>query len=467
MKRSERILQVLIWLGVVCSVFLVSCQNEDVDINTGNNAQTLNKTSTLTGFLRRVSMENTVDDNVIDSTSCFKVKLPVNIVINGEQDFTVNSEEDYATVHELLQTPNGYGSVDFVFPITVIFPDYSEQIVTSQEQFNQLSNCGESPNQTPISCFSIQYPITVFGYNSDFQLAQTFVVHSDMEFFLFLLNLEINEYYAISYPISVTNENGQTIVVTNNEELEALILQTIPLCSNSEPTCPNPHILINDLIIYMPFANETRDLISMDYATPLTNPSFVTDRSGNANSAISFNGENFLTLLTTENRNIQVGDSLSISVWVKMQNTNPSNLERIFEKSNGEVTNAQPNFGLGIYDLNAPFFYSTSTEITNVFDTSWGQSQTLPNDTENWHHIVITVETDSENFSIIRLYRDGLLRNSAEAQALFLNTQVFDYFIGKNLQAHIDDLRVYKRLLNQDEVNILFELQGDTNTCFE
>lgn len=466
MKNRERILQSLIWLAIVCSSLLVSCQNEDVDINTGTNAQTLNKTSNLSKLLSRVSMENTSNDNVLDSTSCFKVKLPVNVVLNGEQTFTVNSEEDFGTVAEILQTPNGNGTIDFTFPITVIFPDYSEEMVTSQQQFNQLSNCNaQPPEEAPIGCFSIQYPITVFGYNSNFQIAQTYVVDSDLELFLLILNLQANEYYSISYPISVLNSNGQTMVINNNSELEALILQTIPLCANPEPTCPNPHILINDLIIYMPFANEIRDLISLDYATSQTNPTFVTDRIGNANAAISFNGENFLTLLTTPNRNIQVGDSLSISVWVKMQNTNPSNLERIFEKSNGEVTNAQPNFGLGIYDMNAPFFFNTSSEITNVFDFSWNQSQTLPTDTENWHHIVVAVEPTA-NGPIVRLYRDGILRNSGEGFELFANTQAFNYFIGKELQAHIDDLRVYKRLLNPNEVNILFELEGDTNTCF-
>lgn len=467
MKNRERILQSLIWLAIVCSGLLVSCQNEDLEINTGTNAQTLTKTSNLSKLLSRVSMENTSNDNVLDSTSCFKVKLPVDVVLNGEQTFTVNSEDDFGTIAEILQTPNGNGTIDFVFPITIVFPDYSEQVVTSLQQFNQFSDCNpQTPEESPIGCFSIQYPITVFGYNSNFQIAQTYVVDNDLELFLLILNLQANEYYSVSYPISVLNSNGQTIVINNNSELEALILQTIPLCADTEPTCPNPHILINDLIIYMPFANETRDLISLDYATSQSNPTFVTDRSGNANGAISFNGENFLTLLTTPNRNIQVGDSVSISVWVKMQNTNPSNLERIFEKSIGEITNTQPDFGIGIYDLNAPFFYNTASEITNVFDTSWSQSQTLPNDTENWHHIVITIEPENENISIIRLYRDGVLRNSGEGLNIFLNTQAFNYFIGKELQAHLDDLRVYKRLLNPDEVNILFELEGDTNTCF-
>ena len=466
MKNRERLLQTLIWLAIVCSGLLVSCQNEEVDINTGTNAQTLNKSSNLSKLLSRVSMENTSNDNVLDSTSCFSVKLPVNVILNGQETFTVNSENDFGTIAEILQTPNGNGTIDFVFPITLVFPDYSEQVVTSQQQFNQFTDCNpQTPEEAPIGCFSVQYPITVFGYNSNFQIAQTYVVDNDLELFLLILNLQVNEYYAISYPISVSNSNGQTIVINNNSELEALILQTIPLCANSEPTCPNPHVLINDLIIYMPFANETRDLISLDYATSQLTPTFVTDRSGNANGAISFNGENFLTLLTTENRNIQVGDSLSISVWVKMQNTNPSNLERIFEKSNGEVTNAQPNFGLGIYDMNAPFFFNTSSEITNVFDASWNQSQTLPTDTENWHHIVVTVEP-AANGPIVRLYRDGVLRNSGEGFELFANTQLYNYFIGKELQAHVDDLRVYRRLLNPNEVNILYELEGDTNTCF-
>ncbi len=61
------------------SIFtLTSCQNEDTQISTDDSAN-LTNTSALTGLLSRVSQDSTSIDNVIDSTSCFSVNLPVTV----------------------------------------------------------------------------------------------------------------------------------------------------------------------------------------------------------------------------------------------------------------------------------------------------------------------------------------------------------------------------------------------------
>jgi hypothetical protein len=456
--NMKKVLQSILVLSCI-AVFAISCQNEENE--TRQNEETLSKTAPLTGLMKRVSMNATADDNVIDSTSCFSVKLPVNLIVNS-QSVTINTENDYHLVNDIFEvTDTDQDYVDFVFPITIIYPDYREVVVQNQTQFDALKDaCQEpEPEQSNISCVSIHYPIRVFGYNSNYQLAHTYTIRNDMEFFLLLFNLNATEFYAVDYPITITNREGNEVIIRNNIEMTGAIQD----CINNQ--CPNPNILTNDLIIYMPFANEVRDLVSGDYAVPAAAPTFVTDRSGNANSAISFTRTNFLRLNVTSARNIQVGNPLTISVWIKMQNTVMGDLERIFEKSDGSSNHLQPRFGLAVYDLNTPLYYGNNYSL---WDNEWNRDPNLPTDTTNWHHIVITVEhAAAGNISNVKIYRDGVLRNSGQGSDLFLNTQAFDYYIGKDFQGFVDDLRVYRKALTPQQVTTLFQLEGDNNNCLD
>lgn len=454
----KKILRLFLIAGCIAT-FAVSCQDEENE--THQNEETLSKTAPLTGLLERVTMNTTTDDNIIDSTDCFSVKLPVNLIVNS-QAVTINTENDYHLVNDIFEvTDADHDYVDFVFPITIVYPNYTEVVVQNEAQFEALRDeCEEpEPGQENIPCVSIHYPIRVFGYNSNFQLAHTYTIHSDLEFFLLLFNLGNNEFYAVDYPITITNRNGNQVTIRNNIEMLGAIQDCV------DNLCPNPNILTDGLIIYMPFANETRDLLSMDLATPAAPSVFVTDRSGNANSAVSFTRTNFLTLTTTAARNIEVGNPLTISVWIKMQNTVAGDLERIFEKSDGSSNHLQPRFGVAVYDLNTPLYYGHNY---GLWDNSWNMDPNLPTDTTNWHHVVITVEhTAVGNIDNVKIYRDGILRNSGQASNLFLNTQAFDYYIGKNFEGFVDDLRVYRKVLTPQQVATLYQLQGDNNTCFE
>lgn len=453
----KKILRLFLIAGCIAT-FAVSCQDEENE--THQNEETLSKTAPLTGLLERVTMNTTTDDNIIDSTDCFSVKLPVNLIVNS-QAVTINTENDYHLVSDIFEaTDADHDYVDFVFPIRIVYPNYTEVVVQNETQFNALRDECEQPEpgQENIPCVSIHYPIRVFGYNSNFQLAHTYTIHSDLEFFLLLFNLNNNEFYAVDYPITITNRNGNQVTIRNNIEMLGAIQDCV------DNLCPNPNILTDGLIIYMPFANETRDLVSMDLATPAAPSVFVTDRSGNASSAISFTRTNFLTLNTTTARNIEVGNSVTVSLWFRMQNTEAGDYERMFEKSNGSMP-YPATFGVGVYDGNTPLVFWPQG---GLWDMSWNTDQNLWNDVTNWHHLVVTVQHDvPNNIDHVKMYRDGVLRNSEDVPNIFLNAQVFDYIIGKNFEGYLDDLRVYKKVLTPQQVTTLYQLQGDNNTCFE
>jgi hypothetical protein len=143
-------------------------------------------------------------------------------------------------------------------------------------------------------------------------------------------------------------------------------------------------------------------------------------------------------------------------LWFRLQNTNNSDLENLFTKGND---NGQ-GFRLSVYDLNTPLF---TAGAVSIWDTEWNSSATLPVDTENWHHLVATVDADNT----LRLYRDGELKNSEMLSSANISNDMLDYYIGRNFKGFMDDLRVYKKSLSPEEVQILFELEGDCNTCLE
>ena len=249
MKMRKK-LHLFLIAGIVAVLF-TSCQTEENEI-VENPEETLTSAATLTNLLSRVAMSDATSDNIIDSTDCFKVKLPVAVIVNDQQ-VLVNSEEDFALIEVLFdQTTTQYNTVDFVFPITIIYPDYSEVIVNDQYQFDTLANgctvTGPGPAfDEPINCFTIVYPITISGYTSAVQLAETYTITSDAELFLFLLNLSPTEYYAINYPISFVNGEGVTVSVNSNTECELAILAAIDFCFEEEDFCQGSDVTFTTL----------------------------------------------------------------------------------------------------------------------------------------------------------------------------------------------------------------------------
>lgn len=301
-------------------------------------------------------------------------------------------------------------------------------------------------------CISINYPVTIFGYDSSFQVEQTYIINNDTELYNLLQAFDANEYYSISYPVSIT-VNGQAVALNSNQQLELAINAALVACDTNE--CDNPAVLTDGLIIYMTFANGVVvDLKGNPVSAPFELEG-VADRNGNQNCAVAFNGQQYLHMASSATNALVAGNEFSISVWFKMQNTVAGDLEYLFKK--GDV--AWQGFYLTVYDMNTPMFGMPTAE---AWDSSWNQNETLWTDTENWHHVVATLDATNT----LKLYRDGVLRDTETATGT-IGTDALDYYIGKNFKGLMDDLRVYKRALNQQEVQTLYQLEGDCSTCLE
>lgn len=250
---------------------------------------------------------------------------------------------------------------------------------------------------------------------------------------------------------------GNWLVVECREDrlqFEALNNSDTMVMEQDCSSCDNPGTLTNDLIIYMPFGGEVKDLISGEIVNGFT---FLTeDRAGNSTCAVSFDGsQNFSIPVTDQNQLVQ-GDNFSVSVWFKMQNTDAGNLEVFFRKPG----NATVGFQLGVYDLNTPLFFDNLN--TSLWDNDWNQEVDVVWDNTDWHHLVVTVDSNNT----VRLYRDGVLRNINENSDLSIGSDpTSQYLLGEGFQGHLDDLRVYKRALSDNEVGDLYNLEAECYTC--
>lgn len=356
------------------------------------------------------------------------------------------------------------GLIIVIFTLCFTFSCQDDEDVIINENGDTLSNTSAlsdtltsvttADTQISSDCITLNYPITVFGYNSGFQLENTYLINSNGQLYAMLVNLGDNEYYAIDYPISITVSGNEVITVTNNNELLLALQEAIENCTPINE-CDNPQVLVNDMVIYMPFSNSFDDLMGATVSSS-SSITFVEDRDGNANCAVSFQGnQEFLQVASTPLNEIVDGDYFSVSVWFRMQNTEVGDLETIFRKGN-----TGDGFTLNVYDMNTPMSYNNTYSL---WDDDWNMDSTLYDDVDNWHHLVLTLDSDD----MLKLYRDGELRNSMDFAESSIDAQAMDYFIGQWFEGYLDDLRVYKRSLSAAEVQTLYELDGDCHTCLE
>jgi hypothetical protein len=221
-------------IAMLSFLFLGSCQEEENTI-VQDTTQNLNVASPISKFLARAAQNNTSVDNVMDGTSVFRVKLPVDINLN-DVNLTVSTQADYDDVDDLKNASNSDDDVvTYVYPITVSLRNFEEITVTNLTQLNAIITQNE--DLSDISCVTILYPITINEYDSANQLAEVLTMNSDSQLINYLLNLNSGVFYSINYPISVINPNNQNVVINSNLELRDVIESAISQCgSNSGST---------------------------------------------------------------------------------------------------------------------------------------------------------------------------------------------------------------------------------------
>ncbi len=212
----------------------------------------------------------------------------------------------------------------------------------------------------------------------------------------------------------------------------------------------NNSTLSNGLVTYLPLNEDSKDYSSS--GNNLAGSVVKTyGRTGVANSAYSFNGtNNYLTLSSPKNLPTNNG-VYSIAVWFK---ANVWNREMAI-------------FGYGPSSTSAASNYMKTMPSAGLLHYHWNLDFNFTRNiyTNSWMHVVITYDGATE-----RYYVNGQFINSwpHASSPLFINPSILslgarvvslstndirEYFNGS-----IDELRVYNRVLTQNEAFTLFNL---------
>lgn len=238
--KMKNALKLVLVISLISLITFNSCQSDSAS----QNSNKITATSTLKTLLSRVSQKRTSSDNVIDSTSCFTVKLPVTVIVNN-QEVVVATPADYDAVSSVFSDDdNDDDHLEFVFPITIVFTDFTELVVTSNQQLHSLmEDCHDSDvdnddddsnddDDNAINCISLTYPFVISTTNNG--TPEDVTINNDQDLYLLLETVEGSVAVTINYPISIVNANGQTIVVENNNQLEDNIVDATSDCGNHD-----------------------------------------------------------------------------------------------------------------------------------------------------------------------------------------------------------------------------------------
>ncbi|MBX2985484.1 MAG: DNRLRE domain-containing protein [Bacteroidia bacterium] len=211
----------------------------------------------------------------------------------------------------------------------------------------------------------------------------------------------------------------------------------------------NQPTLSDSLSAHYPFNGNANDESGNGNDGTVNGATLVADRFGNPNSAYSFNGiDNLIEIANSILPNTPT--SYSISVWI-----NP------FTSTDGSIIGDRSSSSWDYkYFMNTnPLRLSTSSNINTCVNSTFFDSQTVNLNT--WQHLTVTLNTSDNtiksyiNGSLVDSHNGFCWPNQMTATTIGASPnpagQIDYYYNGI-----IDDIRIYKRVLTQSEIEALF-----------
>lgn len=226
----------------VLTILLFSCQNDESEIIL-NNEESLLADSELADLMQRMTQYPTSVDNIIDNTNCFAVNLPVTVIANGQQ-MVIASGADYVLIHNVFNASStDEDTIEIVYPVTVTYADYSQQEITSQQEWNAAVSCSGNAVLGELSCIRFNYPVSISTYNTQNQIADVVILDDNMSLYQLIVSINDESLGAIAFPVRMIKPDGGQAIFNTNEELLAAINGYAPQCDMSAAS------LLDDIIV--------------------------------------------------------------------------------------------------------------------------------------------------------------------------------------------------------------------------
>lgn len=293
MKTKSKHLFIFFLFALFC---FTSCQEEITEINIPSDQEAIVPNSALVNLISRATANFGAADNILDNVSCFSVELPVTIVIS-DITLIIETLSDLEQLESLLSNASNDTNLDFVFPITIIFSDYSQMVIENEDELESFINECVDNELDVISCVDFVYPITFSVFNSAFNLIDTVIIENDETLYDFLNGLEDDDnavVVSLNFPVNLEYTNGETIEVNTNQELADVIGAVGNDCDASNCTDVSVESNLTECQWEITTYSSSPEFIGIDFVF-YTNGTFAIYQDGG-----TYNVVNNWTIISTE-----------------------------------------------------------------------------------------------------------------------------------------------------------------------
>lgn len=204
----------------VFTLSFISCQDEFEEIILTEETTAISASSSTATLMRNIATRDGSFDNIVDGASCFDIKFPYTVAVNG-LELNINTLEDLQLIEEIFDAiDDDENLLEIIFPITITRADFTEVTLNGLADLRELAKeCKEGGDDEDIECIDFVYPITLFTFDAGLEQTGSLVVDSDKDLRRFFSGLEEGNLVSVDFPISLKLYDGTTIEVNSNEEL--------------------------------------------------------------------------------------------------------------------------------------------------------------------------------------------------------------------------------------------------------
>ena len=220
---------------LILALAFTSCQEEFEPLPETDEQQTIMASSSTAKLIENTVSRDGSFDNIVDGASCFDIRFPYNVRVNGV-DLTIESEEGLQLIEDIFdEIEDDEDLLELIFPVTVNLPNYSELTINSLDELRALAEeCKEGGDDDDIECIDFKYPITLYTFDINEVETGSVVVESDEDLRKFFSGLEEDELISIDFPVTLVTSDGEEIVVDSNAELANAIELAKDICDEDD-----------------------------------------------------------------------------------------------------------------------------------------------------------------------------------------------------------------------------------------
>lgn len=204
------------------------------------------------------------------------------------------------------------------------------------------------------------------------------------------------------------------------------------------------------LIAFYPFNENANDESGNEYHGTVNGATLVKDRHGESSNAYKFDGNDFIRV--KHNSKFNAGTNFALSVWYTIEGPSNNDIGSIISKDG----------------RNSGWWLSTQRSGNTTKHLRWehyrvggfSQNKTFKYSADTWYHSVIVYNNRNLYFYLDNelIGERKLNGNSGISSSDLLIGNQFSGISGRGWKGKIDDVRIYNRALNKEEVGKLFEL---------